>query len=150
MKRSAFLSALLATALAGCLGSYSSSGGGKGSSGSGSSDPGAGGQSGSNGANGSGSGSMPATPPPPKQPPDPNGFQLTIAPLLDAQGCTECHHAGRPIDLTQYPFMAGDPATAAQKLIAALGTTMPPAPRDPPPASLATTITQWQGAGMKP
>jgi hypothetical protein len=145
MKR--LVTTLLATALAGCIGSYSAPSGQPGSS----SDPSGSGAGAGGAANGAGgSGSTPSTTPPPKQPPDPNGFQLTIAPLLDAQGCTECHHAGRPIDLTQYPFMAGDPATAAQKLVAALGTSMPPAPRDAPPPSLASAIMQWQSAGMKP
>lgn len=88
--------------------------------------------------------------PPPALPPEPNGFQLTVAPLLDAQGCTECHHAGRPIDLTHYPFMAGAPDAAAQKLLDSFQKGMPPAPRDPAPASVVDQVTKWRAAGMKP
>jgi hypothetical protein len=126
---------IAAGALIGCLGGTSSSGGGSGNSPAGTPSP-----------------SMPApgSPLPPAVPPAPGGFQQAIAPLLDAQGCTECHHAGRPIDLTRYPFMAGDPATAAQQLITSLSNDMPPAPRDRAPTSVTDAIAQWKADGMKP
>ena len=126
---------IAATALVGCLGGTSSSGGSVGNS------P---------------SGTPPATPAPgptqlpPAVPPAPGGFQQAIAPLLDAQGCTECHHAGRPIDLTRYPFVAGDAASAAQQLIDSLSNDMPPAPRDRAPASVIDAVAQWKAEGMKP
>jgi hypothetical protein len=86
----------------------------------------------------------------PAKPLDPNGFTAKIAPILDAQGCTECHHAGRPIDLTKYPFMAGDDKDIADRLTKSLGTTMPPAPRDRAPSSVTDAIAAWRAAGMKP
>lgn len=94
----------------------------------------------------------PATggPAPAGKPLDPNGFTAKIAPLLDAQGCTECHHAGRPIDLTKYPFMAGDDKDTADRLTRSLAGTMPPAPRDRAPASLTDAVAAWRTAGMKP
>ena len=88
--------------------------------------------------------------PGPSLPPDPNGFQLVIAPLLDAQGCTECHHQTRRVDLTTYPFMAGTPADSADRLLASLSGTMPPSPRTKVPASVIDQITKWKAAGMKP
>lgn len=88
--------------------------------------------------------------PPPSQPPTPGGFQLTIAPLLDAQGCTECHHHGRPIDMTTYPFMTGTPATAAQALVTSLTTNMPPAPRTAVAQTVIDQVNAWVAAGMKP
>jgi hypothetical protein len=139
-RRLAAALALSALCTAGCVGSYNSASGTTGSGGGGGSSSG-------NGAMDPGSSSPSG--PPPALPPDPNGFQLTVAPVLDAQGCTECHHRGRPIDLTQYPFMAGDAQAAAQKLIDSFGQ-MPPAPRDPAPASLPALVTQWKAAGMKP
>ena len=83
-------------------------------------------------------------------PPVTGGFQLTVMPLLNAQGCTECHHAGKPYDLTRYPFAGGDPAMAADKLIASMTTTMPPAPRDKAPADVIEKVKAWKAAGMKP
>ncbi len=83
-------------------------------------------------------------------PPVTGGFQLTIVPLLNAQGCTECHHAGKPYDLTRYPFAGGDPAMVADKLIASMGTTMPPAPRDKVPADIVEKVKAWKAGGMKP
>jgi hypothetical protein len=84
------------------------------------------------------------------KPLDPNGFTAKIAPMLDAQGCTECHHAGRPIDLTKYPFMTGAANDTADRLTRSLTTTMPPAPREKAPSSIADAIAAWKAAGMKP
>jgi hypothetical protein len=88
----------------------SSSGGSGAAEGNGSSSGGAT-SSGSAGGGGSSSSGGGATAgggdgggPPPSLPPQPGGFQSTIAPLLDQSGCTECHHHGRPVDLTTYPF----------------------------------------------
>jgi hypothetical protein len=87
---------------------------------------------------------------PPSQPAAPGGFQLTIAPLLDAQGCTECHHHGRPIDVTTYPFLAGAPASAAQQLVTSFTTNMPPAPRTAVPQTVIDQVNAWVDAGMLP
>ncbi|MGD0526403.1 MAG: hypothetical protein ABSE49_14725 [Polyangiaceae bacterium] len=130
-------------------------GGSSGAGGSGSSS-GPGAASGSGGASGgssSGTSSGDAgawTPPPPPQTPQAGGFQQTIAPLLDANGCTECHHHGRPIDLTTYPFMAGDPTAAANQLVGAFTSNMPPAPRTAVPQSVIDQVNAWIAAGMKP
>lgn len=80
----------------------------------------------------------------------PGGYKLTIAPLIASAGCMECHHAGRQIDLSRYPFMAGSPQDTADRLVRCLGTTMPPAPRPAPDAALAARINQWKAEGMKP
>ncbi|HTQ44712.1 MAG TPA: hypothetical protein VMI75_18250 [Polyangiaceae bacterium] len=102
--------------------------------------------SGSDSGAGSGSSSGSGGPPPPQ----PGGFQQTVAPLLDQAGCTECHHHGRPIDLTTYPFMAGAAQDAAQQLLASLTTNMPPAPRTTAPSSVGAAVQTWIAAGMKP
>ena len=106
--------------------------------------------SGSSGGGATGGGDAGATAPPPGEPPAPGGFQLTIAPLLDAQGCTECHHHGRPIDVTAYPFMAGAPPATAQALVASLTTNMPPAPRTAVSQTVIDQVNAWVAAGMKP
>jgi hypothetical protein len=112
---------------------------------------GAGSSSGTSGArSGGATGPSDAGALPPSQPPAPGGFQLTIAPLLDASGCTECHHHGRPIDVTTYPFMAGSPASAAQQLVTSFTTNMPPAPRTPVPQSVIDQVDAWVDAGMLP
>jgi hypothetical protein len=46
--------------------------------------------------------------------------------------------------------MAGTPGDAANKLLSALTTNMPPAPRTAAPSSLGTAIQAWIAAGMKP
>lgn len=86
------------------------------------------------------------------QPPQPGGYQLTVAPLMDKNGCTECHHAGRTINLMSYPFMAGSSADTAARLSASIGATgtMPPAPRSKPDAALMAAIDAWQANGGKP
>jgi hypothetical protein len=127
-------------------GSSTSSSGTGGSSGAGSSGSRAG--SSSSGASGGDAGAW--TPPPPPQTPQPGGFQLTIAPLLDAQGCTECHHHGRPIDLSTYPFMAGSATDAATLLAASFRKDMPPAPRAAAPQSVVDQVNAWIAAGMSP
>ncbi len=142
----------------GADGNGASSGGGASvgtSSGSGNASGSGGGASAS--GSGSSSGGSIATPlsddaaaPPPSDPPAPGGFQLTIAPLLDANGCTECHHHGRPIDVTTYPFMTGTPATTAQALVQAFTTNMPPAPRPAVPQSVIDQVNAWVDAGMLP
>ncbi len=134
----------------GSSGAASSSGAGSGGSSTGSS-------SGSAGSSSSGSGGGATsvdgggyTPPPPSQPAQPGGFQQTIAPLLDAAGCTECHHHGRPIDLTTYPFTAGSAADTAAQLVGAFTKGMPPAPRTPAAQSVIDQVNAWIAAGMKP
>jgi hypothetical protein len=147
----------LVVALAGCgqegmgyLG-FSSHGSEGSSGGSGGSGGGSGGSSGTGSSGGVSPGDGgPWTPPPPSQTPQAGGFQETIAPLLDANGCTECHHHGRPIDLTTYPFMAGTATDTANQLVASLGKDMPPAPRTPPPQSVIDQVNAWIAAGMKP
>jgi hypothetical protein len=129
----------------------SSSGGASNSSSGGGTVSGSGG--GASGGSSSGASSADAgvwTAPPPPQPPQAGGFQQTIAPLLDANGCTECHHHGRPIDLTTYPFMAGDPTAAADQLVGAFTSNMPPAPRTAVPQSVVDQVNAWIAAGMKP
>lgn len=86
----------------------------------------------------------------PGAPLDPAGFTLAVAPVLEKEGCMECHHAGRPIDLTRYPFMAGTANETADALIASFGKDMPPAPRDRSPSSVVDKVTAWKAAGMKP
>jgi hypothetical protein len=129
----------------------SSSGGAAGSS-SGASTGGSssGGTAGSSSGGSTSPDGGPWTPPPPSQPPQPGGYQQTIAPLLDASGCTECHHHGRPIDLTTYPFMAGSASDAAAQLVASLSKDMPPAPRTPAAQSVIDQVNAWVAAGMKP
>jgi len=132
--------------------SSGSSGAGPGGSGSGSSS---GGGSAGSSSSGSGGGTSSSdgggyTPPPPSQPGQPGGFQQTVAPLLDAAGCTECHHHGRPIDLTTYPFMAGSAADTAARLVGAFTKGMPPAPRTPAAQSVIDQVNAWIAAGMKP
>jgi hypothetical protein len=124
-------------------------GGTTGASGAGNGSPGAPTTSADGGLAGS-SGGADAGLPPPSLPPQPNGFQETIAPLLDAQGCTECHHHGRSIDLTTYPFMTGTAAATAQQLVAAFTTGMPPAPRTAAPQTVIDQVNAWVAAGMKP
>ncbi len=80
----------------------------------------------------------------------PGGFQATIAPLLDQTGCTECHHHGRPIDLTTYPFMQGSASDTAQSLVSALTNDMPPAPRTPATAAVVSAVQAWVDAGTLP
>jgi hypothetical protein len=132
------------------------SGGSSGGSTSGSSSGGstAGGSSSGSGGGGGGTTSSSDggayTPPPPSQPAQPGGFQDTIAPLLDASGCTECHHHGRPIDLTTYPFMAGSASATAAQLAGSFGSGMPPAPRTPAAQSVIDQVNAWIAAGMKP
>jgi hypothetical protein len=135
-------------------GSYGSSSSGGANASSGAAPPSGSGASGG-GASGSSGGSTTGdggtwTSPPPPQTPQAGGFQQTIAPLLDTNGCTECHHHGRPIDLTTYPFMAGDPTAAASQLVAAFTTNMPPAPRTAVPPSVIDQVNAWIAAGMKP
>ncbi len=163
----AFVSALVTACASPSGGSFageewnegSSGGASPGSSGAGSSGAATGSSGGASSGNSSSSGSgggSPGvdgggyTPPPPSQPAQPGGFQQTIAPLLDASGCTECHHHGRPIDLTTYPFMAGSAADAAAQLAGAFTTNMPPAPRTPAAQSVIDQVNAWIAAGMKP
>lgn len=108
-----------------------------------------GGSSGASSGSGSSSSSS-GGPVPPQQPPQAGGFQETVAPLLDQAGCTECHHHGRAIDLTTYPFMAGSATAAASQLLASLTTNMPPAPRTTAASSVAAAVQTWIAAGMKP
>jgi len=105
--------------------------------------------SGSASGSGSSSSSSGGSVPPP-QPPQAGGFQQTLAPLLDEAGCTECHHHGRSIDLTTYPFMAGSAQDTAQQLLTSLTTNMPPAPRTTAPSSVGAAVQTWIAAGMKP
>jgi hypothetical protein len=130
-------------------GPSASSGGGSLGTSSGGSSSGASGSSGGTSSGGSGSSGSSGGPPPPQQG-QPGGFQQTIAPLLDSAGCTECHHHGRPIDLTTYPFMAGTPSDTANQLLASLTTNMPPSPRTAAPLSVGAAIQTWIAAGMKP
>ncbi len=83
-------------------------------------------------------------------PAEAGGYQLTVAPLMDNAGCTECHHAGRVINLKSYPFMAGSKEETARRLIASLSGTMPPPPRPKADASLMAALTTWQQNGLKP
>ena len=119
------------------------------SSGGGSAGGSSSGSGGGSGGTSSGDGGA-YTPPPPSQPAQPGGFQQTIAPLLDASGCTECHHHGRPIDLTTYPFMAGTAAATAAQLVGSFTSGMPPAPRTPAAQSVIDQVNAWIAAGMKP
>jgi hypothetical protein len=133
--------------------SSGSSGAGSGGSATGSSSGGGstgGSSSGSGGGTSSSDGGGGYTPPPPSQPAQPGGFQQTVAPLLDAAGCTECHHHGRPIDLTTYPFMAGSASDTAAQLVGAFTKGMPPAPRTPAAQSVVDQVNAWIAAGMKP
>ncbi len=167
MRTSLVFSLLVSLAIAGCA---SPDGGGFGDDGwhgasssgasSGSSSGGTAGSSGAGSSSGSHAGSSSGgtasgdagswTPPPPSQPAQPGGYQQTLAPLLDAQGCTECHHHGRPIDLTTYPFMAGTAAATAAQLVASLTGDMPPSPRTPVTQAVVAQVNAWIAAGMKP
>jgi hypothetical protein len=127
----------------------SSSSGGTASSSSG----GSGGTTSSSGGSGGGHGGAVdagTLGPPPSLPPSPGGFQQTISPLLDANGCTECHHKGRPIDVTAYPFMTGSASDTAQALVKAFTTDMPPAPRPQVPQTVIDQVNGWIDAGMLP
>lgn len=123
--------------------------GSQGGSTSAGSNPGSG-ASGAGSGSGSGTGSGSSGGPPPSQPPQAGGFQQTVAPLLDQAGCTECHHHGRSIDLTTYPFMAGTATDTANQLLTSLTTNMPPAPRTVAPSSVGAAVQAWIKAGMKP
>lgn len=142
---------LLSSSGSGSTASSGGSGGGTaGSSSSGSNGSSGGAMTGGSGSSGSPGSSGSSGGPPPPQSPQPGGFQQTVAPLLDAAGCTECHHHGRPIDLTTYPFMAGTPSDTANQLLASLTTNMPPAPRTAAAQSVSAAIQGWMAAGMKP
>ncbi len=85
-------------------------------------------------------------------PAEPGGYQLTVAPLMEKSGCTECHHIGRTINLLSYPFMAGSSTETASRLAASIGGsgTMPPSPRGKADPALLAAITTWQSNGGKP
>jgi hypothetical protein len=82
----------------------------------------------------------------------PNGdglrFATDVRPILDVY-CTECHHAGKALDFTQYPR---GPASQAivELMISAATTTMPPHPRDRMPPEALATIRAWKLEGMRP
>jgi len=85
-----------------------------------------------------------------EQPAEPGGYKEAIAPLMSASGCLECHHAGRPIDLARYPFMAGAKDETADRLVRSLETTMPPSPRAKVDGAVVARIQKWRQEGMKP
>ena len=88
-------------------------------------------------------------------PTNPNGLQFArdIRPITERY-CTECHHpGGRAIDLTQFPFVVGsmaDQGVAADRVIASMGGSMPPAPRDRVPADAIEKRRKWKSDGMQP
>jgi hypothetical protein len=98
------------------------------------------------GAPGSPGSDAAATPPPPANGP----FETTVEPIL-LQYCSECHHAGKTIDLTTYPFNSGNQAELVAQAISDMTSGhMPPTPRDPVPASSIAIIQQWASSGMNP
>ena len=73
----------------------------------------------------------PDGPPPAGEGIDPNdpkvaAYLKQVKPIFDRR-CAECHHAGKDLDLTTFP--ANTKPTMA-KVLASLGTTMPPSPRE--------------------
>lgn len=83
-----------------------------------------------------------------EQPAQPGGYKEAIAPLMTA--CIECHHAGRTIDLSRYPFMAGGKDESADRLVRSLESTMPPSPRPKVDAAVVERVRKWRQEGMKP
>ncbi len=82
------------------------------------------------------------------QPADPNAYSYAreIKPLMD-QYCSECHHAGKSLDLSSAPSAA---AKIDKVIDAAAGGTMPPAPRDKMPADAVEKIRKWKAHGLVP
>lgn len=113
-------------------------------------------ESGDNDAGGPGNGTgIDAGPGASTIPANPNGLQFArdIRPITERY-CTECHHAGgKSPDLVQFPLVVGtmaDQAAAVDRVIATMGGSMPPAPRDRVPADAIDKIRKWKADGMQP
>ena len=91
---------------------------------------------------------VPGTQPPPTGNPTADGFDKKVKAIMVTH-CSECHHAGKALDLTRSDITAQNIDRVIDQLSGS-SPKMPPAPRDRVSSGDLDKIKAWKSTGLKP
>ena len=88
--------------------------------------------------------------PPPNSDPNKASFARDLKPIFE-KNCGECHHPGKPLDLTSYPQAVDMPALVDRIFarVSGAAVSMPPQPRDALDQVSIEKIKKWKTDGFQ-